>query len=127
MNLLFNFVVIVVSGVITFRGIYYFFEAMSLLVNIKRGNVDERGALMVYRALALTMIIVALMHVIQLIVGWNVREYFQTLNRPYIPMISSGVPYGAIVGNTPIHIDAILFDAFLFGIFYPLQKRKFGG
>lgn len=127
MNLILNIAVIVLAFIIFFRGIYYFFEALQLLISVKRGKVDERETLIVYRALAFTMIIVALMHFIQLIIGWNVREYFQSINRPYIPFISSGMPYGAVVENAPLHIEAILFDTFLFGVIYPLQKRKFGG
>ena len=89
MNLILNIAVIVLAFIIFFRGIYYFFEALQLLI--------------------------------------SVREYFQSINRPYIPFISSGMPYGAMVENAPLHIEAILFDTFLFGIIYPLQKRKFGG
>lgn len=127
MKLILDIAVTVFAFVVFSRGIYYFFEAVHLLINVKRGRVDERETVIVYRALAFTMIVVALIHVVQLIIGWNVLGYFQSINRPYIPFISSGIPYGSIVGNGPLHIEAILFDAFLFGVIYPLQKRKFGG
>lgn len=47
MKLILDIVLTVLVFIVFCKGIYYFFEALQLLISVKRGKVDERETLIV--------------------------------------------------------------------------------
>ncbi|MGG5369744.1 hypothetical protein IGI67_001357 [Enterococcus sp. AZ196] len=104
-----------------------FISVIFTLIKVKRGETDEREELIIFKSLAYAMIILIIIHFVQLILGFNSADYFESINRNYIPIISGGFPFKSVISNDPFHIEAVVFDTFLFGIIYPLMRKKYGG
>ncbi|MHC5226816.1 hypothetical protein ACYSNW_00910 [Enterococcus sp. LJL99] len=107
-------------------GIRSIIQAIKLLVKVRKHEIDERYEFMVFKALGYTMIIIFLLHIIQLFIGNLPSNKWQESGRYFIPVISAGMPYGSLLDNMHMHIEAIIFDGLVFGILFRMMKKQYG-
>ncbi|MEI5995002.1 hypothetical protein [Candidatus Enterococcus mansonii] len=120
---------IVLLIIAMFIGVYSlitFFQAIWVLYQVKRGILDELEKKIVFDSLAYTMFIILLLHTVQFIFGLVAFTLFKG-TFTYIPIISSGAPFGKIVlSNLPNwHFEALFADCFIFAIIYFFRKQKY--
>ena len=118
-----SLLLIVVLGIF---GIHSLYQAVNLLIKVKKQKLDERYEFMVFKALGYTMIIILILHLVQLIVGGIVGIECIKNGKHFIPIVSAGMPYRTIIGNSPLHIEAIVFDGTVFGLIFKRMKKQYG-
>ncbi|MEI5991476.1 hypothetical protein [Enterococcus crotali] len=100
------------------------FNAIHVLLQVKKGELDELEKKTVSDSLVYTMLVLLFLHLIQFILGmiFNFRP-----NSPihYYSIISGGLPFREVMGNSPWHFEALFFDFLIFSIIYFFRKRKY--
>lgn len=107
-------------------GIRSIIQAIKLLNKVRKHEIDERYEFMVFKALGYTMIILFLLHTIQLLIGNLPSNRWPESGRYFIPIISAGMPFRTVLDNSPMHIEAIIFDGTVFGILFRMMKKQYG-
>lgn len=118
-----SILLILMLGLFGMRSLY---QACKLLIQVKKHKIDERYEFMVFKALGYTMVIILILHLIQLVIGGIVGTAWIYEGKHFIPVISAGMPYRTIVDNSPLHIEAIVFDGAIFGLIFKIMKKQFG-
>ncbi|OJG55377.1 hypothetical protein RV06_GL001820 [Enterococcus haemoperoxidus] len=100
------------------------FNAISVLLQVKKGNLDELEKKTVSDSLVYTMFVLLFLHLIQFILGMIVN-FMPDSQFHYYPIISGGLPFREVMGNSPWHFEALFFDFLIFSIIYFFRKRKY--
>ncbi|MBP2100341.1 hypothetical protein [Enterococcus rivorum] len=109
---------------LAFYSMFTVFGALKIAFKTVKGELDELERKIVFDSLAYSMLTIFALHAAQFILG--IIFNFNHGNRPFIPFISSGIPFGTVFGlETPSHFEAIFFDALVFTIIYKLLQKKF--
>lgn len=100
------------------------FNAISVLLQVKTGKLDELEKKTVSDSLVYTMFVLLFLHLIQFILGMIVN-FMPDSQFHYYPIISGGLPFREVMGNSPWHFEALFFDFLIFSIIYFFRKRKY--
>ena len=118
-NILINFLFIGIS----FYMYYSTFIAVKASIKVVKKKYDEMELKVLIDSLAISMIIVMMVYIVQTVIAINFKNYYP--NGIYIPVISSGAPNGTYLGNSPLHIESIFFDIFLFSVMYNINRVRY--
>lgn len=124
MDIAISLILLIFVFVIGTFGFISVISAVGKLYKLIRGELGEREQLIVLKSFAYTMVIIFLLHFMQLILGMIFGQQLLEQGNIYLPIISSGMPFRSIVSNAPWHIDSLIFDGFVFGIFYKYLSRS---
>lgn len=118
-NILINFLFIGIS----FYMFYSMFIAIKASIKVVKKEYDEMELKVLIDSLAISMILIMILHIIQTLIAINYKNYYP--NGIYIPIISSGAPNGTYLGNSPLHIESIFFDIFLFSVIHNINRVRY--
>ena len=118
-NILINFLFICIA----FYMFYSTFIAIKASINVVKKEYDEMELKVLIDSLAISMIIMMILHIIQTFIAMNYKIY--NPSDIYIPVISSGAPNGTYLGNSPLHIESIFFDIFLFSVMHNINRLRY--
>lgn len=124
MNLVFMIIQIIVLLMIGIFTISSVVNAINVLIQVRRGHLDELEKKMVFDSLVYTMLVLVIVHALQFVLG-SFANLVPATHFSYRPIISAGVPYKSIISNDPWHFEALFFDCLVFSIFYFFRKRKY--
>lgn len=114
-------IVFIVTAVFAMASV---FNAISVLFQVKKGRLDELEKKTVSDSVVCTMLILLFLHLFQFILGM-IFNFMPVGQFHYYPIISGGLPFKAIMGNDPLHFEALFFDVLIFSIIYSFKKRKY--
>jgi len=100
------------------------FNAIHVLIQVKRGELDELEKKTVSDSLVYTMLVLLFLHLIQFLLGM-IFNFMPDGHFHYYPIISGGLPFREVMGNDPWHFEAFFFDVLIFSIIYFFRKRKY--
>lgn len=100
------------------------FNALRVLLKVKKGQLDELEKKTVSESLLYTMFVLLLLHLLQFIFGM-IFNFLPDSQYHYYPIISGGLPFREVMGNSPWHVEAFFFDVLIFSIIYFFRKRKY--
>ncbi|ALS37410.1 hypothetical protein [Enterococcus rotai] len=100
------------------------FNAISVLGQVRKGKLDELEKKTVSDSLVYSMLVLLFLHLVQFILGM-IFNFMPDGPFHYYPIISGGLPFREVMGNSPWHFEALFFDFFIFSIIYFFRKRKY--
>ena len=105
-------------------GVYSLISVFSLVTTfIKLNKFDELQRNAVYESLAISFLIIAGIHFLQLMISVVTPDPFSMAIKFWI---SPGAYKGALMTNSPLHFDSFMIDAFVLAIVYNIKRRKYG-
>lgn len=101
-------------------GLYSLFGLINGLISFKKNDELERKV--IYETLAISFLVIMIIHFIQLIASIIAPEPFSLLAKF---IISPGECKGSFFGNDPLHFDSFMIDITILGIVNYIIKKKY--